>query len=136
MDFFGIGAAMQGMAEVYFRSARRTGRTTSLVQSVKDGDRIIFADSLQAEHVRRLCIERGVVVECIVLDPRTPDRIFKRGSSEGRTIFDHSWVEQKYRMEIERVQQEIDYIEREASGQGPAHNETKRRAVEMAKWRV
>jgi len=135
MDHFGIGAAMQGMAKMYFRSARQTGRTTSLVESVKGGDRIVFADNREAERVRRLCLERGMKVECVVVEPRTPERVFERGTPEGRTIFDHSWVEQRYLEAIERTQQEIDHLERQASGYGAAHHETKRRAEELAKWR-
>ena len=43
MDHFGIGAALLGAANIYFNSARQTGRTTSLIESVKDGDRIIVS---------------------------------------------------------------------------------------------
>lgn len=136
MDHFGIGAAIQGMARMYFHSARRTGRTTSLVESVKEGDRIVFADSREAERVRRLCIERGVNVECVVIEPKMPERVFERGTPEGRTIFDHSWVEQRYLEVIERAQQEIDHLERQASGYGEAHRETKRKAEELARWRI
>ena len=136
MDHFGIGAAIQGIASVYFRSARQTGRTTSLVESVKDGDRIIFANGKEAERVRRLCLERGVTVECIVVEPKTPERVFERGTPEGRTIFDHSWVEQRYLFVLDCAQQEIDHLEREASGYGEAHRETKRRAEELAKWHI
>lgn len=135
MDHFGIGAAMQGMARMYFQSARQSGRTTSLVESVKDGDRIVFADSREAERVCRMCLERGVKVECVVVTPKTPERVFERGTPEGRTIFDHSWVEQRYLEAIERAQQEIDHLERQASGYGEAHRETKRKAEELAKWR-
>jgi len=136
MDHFGTGAAMHGMAEMYFRSARRTGRTTSLVESVKDGDRIVFANSREAERVQRLCLERGVKVECVVVEPKTPERVFERGTPDGRTIFDHSWVEQRYLDAIERTQQEIDHLERQASGYGEEHRETKRKAEELAKWRI
>jgi len=134
MDHFGIGAAIQGAARVYFQSARRTGRTTSLVESVKDGDRIVFTDSREAERVRRLCQERGVQINCIVVDPKAPERVFERSTSEGRTIFDHSWVEQMYMQAIERTQQEIDHLERNASGYGEAHRETRRRAEKITKW--
>lgn len=136
MDHFGIGAAMRGMANIYFQSARKSGRTTSLIESVKDGDRIIFANSREAERVRRLCIDRGVDVECVVIDPNDPGRVFERGTPQGRTIFDHSWVEQRYVLAIEYVQNDIDYLERQASGYGEAHRETRRRAEEMAKWKV
>lgn len=132
MDHFGIGAAIRGILRIYFQSARRTGRTTSLVESVKDGDRILFATSQEAERVRRLCRERGVTVECVVLE--NTERIRERGTSEGRTIFDHSVVEQLYMKAIEDVRIRIDYLERETSGYGKAHRETKRRAEECARW--
>ena len=41
MDHFGIGAAIYGAARVYFQSARRTGRTTALLDGLKDGDRLV-----------------------------------------------------------------------------------------------
>jgi hypothetical protein len=136
VDHFGIGAAMQGAARIYMQSARRTGRTTALVESVKDGDRICFLDNREAERVRRLCLERGVKVECIVIDPKRPDRVFERGTSQGRTLFDHSWIEQYYLSAIERATQDIDHLEREASGYGEAHRETRRAAEEIVKWQV
>ncbi len=106
----------------------------AMVESLKDGDRVCFTSSKEAEHVRRLCLERGVTVECIVLDPRTPERIFERGTSEGRTVLDHSWVEQYFLQAIERANEDIARFEREASGFGAAHRETRRKALEMAKW--
>ncbi len=134
MDHFGIGNAVRGMTNGYFQSARRTGRTTSLVESVKDGDRIVFADSKEAERVRRLCLERGVEVDCIVVEPRTPERVFERATSEGRTIFDHSWVEKFYARAIDQAIADIDHLERQTSGYGAAHRETKRRYEEVSKW--
>lgn len=136
MDHFGIGSAMHGMASVYFQSARRTGRTMSLVESVKDGDRIVFANPREAERVRRMCLERGVEVECVVIDPETPERVLERGTSQDRTIFDHSWIEQFYTRAIERAAQDIDHLERQASGFGEAHRETRRRAEELLRWRL
>lgn len=136
MDHFGIGAAIQGAVRIYTQSARRTGRTTSLVESVKDGDRVCFSDNRDAERVKRLCLERGVEIECVVIDPRTPERLFERGTSQGRTLFDHSWVEQYYVAAIERASSDIDHFERQFSGYGEAHRETRRRAEEMAKWHI
>lgn len=134
MDHFGIGAALQGMAQMYFRSARQTGRTTSLVESVKDGDRIVFMDVKEANRVRRMCELRGLVVECVVFDPETPDRAFERGTPVGRTLFDHSWVEQYYRNAIGKAKREIDFFERQSSGNSEAHQETRRCAEEVNKW--
>lgn len=136
MDHFGIGAAVQGAAQVYMSTARRTGRTTSLVESVKDGDRLCFSNAREAGRVKRLCQERGVEVECIVIDPRQPEGTPERGTAQGRTIFDHSWVEDYYVLAIERAGREIDALERLASGYGEAHRETRRLAEELAKWQL
>lgn len=136
MDHFGIGAAIQAGAKIYMQSARRTGRTTSLVESVKDGDRICFATTREAERVRRLCLERGVNVECITVDPKQAQRIFERGTPQGRTLFEHSWVEQYYLAAIERAGVEIDHLQQQASGYGAPHRETRRQAEEMAKWQL
>lgn len=127
---------MNGMAQVYFSSARRTGRTTSLVESVKDGDRIVFADTKEAARVKKLCRERGVEVDCLVVDVAYPSQLFGPGTSQGRTVFDHSWVAQYYRMALQRAQQEIDHLERESSGYGEAHRETRRKAEELARWSI
>lgn len=135
MDHFGIGAAMQGAARIYIQSARRTGRTTSLIESVKNGDRICFADKREAERVRRLCLARSVNVECITVDPEQADRILERGPTQGRTLFDHSWVEEYYLAAIARASAEINHLQHEASGFGEAHRETRRRAEKMLTWK-
>lgn len=136
MDHFGIGGGVEGAALIYFTSARRTGRTTSLIESLKDGDRIVFANQREADRVKRLCLERGLNVSFIVVDPRKVRDIFQYPTSEGRTIFDHSWVEDFYLHAIEACRKDIDYIQREASGYGTAHIETRQRAAELAKWNI
>jgi len=52
MDLFGIGSAIKAMIVVYRQSARGTGRTVSMVESVKDGDRIVFTNSNAADGVK------------------------------------------------------------------------------------
>ena len=135
MDQFGIGAAMKAAAMIYSQASRRTGRTISLVESIKEGDRLVFMDRPESERVKRLCMERGLNVECIVIDPSEPHQIMERGTSHGRTIFDHSWVERRYMLAIENVIAEIDHYERQCSGYGEAHRQTRRLAEELAKWR-
>lgn len=125
MDHFGIGVAMRAMLLNYQHSARRSGRTTSLVQSVKDGDRIVFPSRREAERVERLLKARGVKVQCIVIDPKDPGRLVERDPLSGdcRTIFDHTWVEQFYTSAIERAESTIDYLQRETSGHGERNEE-------------
>ena len=135
MDAYGIGAALQGAARIYFQSARRTGRTTALLESLKDGDRVIFSDSREADRVGRLARELGVKIQCLVIDPKDPRRLFERGTSEGRTIFDHSWVEAWYMQALQGASMELDHLQRESSGWGVAHAETRLAAREVDRWR-
>ena len=132
MDHFGIGAALRGMAEVYFHSVRRTGRTTSLVESLKNGDRIVCVNEATRRDLERRCRERGVNVECVI-HPLTPRRVFERGTPTGRLLFDHTWLEQYFMATLAEAAQEIDYCQQGASGQGPAHAATRQRARELAK---
>ena len=135
MDHFGIGQAVKGAVKVYFMSARQTGRTSSLVESLKNGDTVVFANTREEKRVRNFCKERDIKINTIVTSPKNPSEVFgKITVGKGRTIFDHSWVEQYYMNAIERAQSEIDHFQRETSGFGMAHIETKMQAMEMRKW--
>ena len=85
--------------------------------------------------MRRLCLDRGVKVECIVVQPDRAHDLFNRAPPEGRSVFDHDWVERYYERAILRAANEIDHLERELSGFGEAHRETERRAREIFLWR-
>lgn len=133
MDHYGIGAAVKGATEVYFTGARRTGRTTSLITSLKDGDRIVTVNSNEAERLRRMLTDRGLEVSVVVLDIRHPDP-YAYGTPQGRTVFCHMWVEAYYRQIIERSEKTLDELQNAMSGWQEAHEETRQRAIEIAKW--
>ena len=136
MDHFGIGQALKGMARVYFQAARGTGRTTSLLESLKDGDRVCCVNGKEADRLTRMLRERKVDAQAIAVDPNTPERIFERGTPKGRTIFDESWIEQYYLRALEAAARDIDHLQREASGFGTAHIETREAAREASMWRL
>lgn len=138
MDHFGIGAGIAGAVGIYLRAARGTGRTTSLVDSVKEGDAVVFVDGNQAKLFERLCRERGLVVETRVCHPRRSNELFHRPplSGDGRLIFDHVWVEEYIKYALENASDEIDRLQKDLSGTGEPHRETKRRAQEMARWQL
>jgi hypothetical protein len=134
MDAFGIGQAIKGMALTYFAASRRSGRSTAMVESLQGGDRVACLTAEEAARLLRLCMRRGVQAEFIVIDPARPEIVFERGTAKGRMIFDHSWVEAFYMRAIEQATRDIDHLQREASGFGTAHLETRRRAEELARW--
>ena len=124
MDHFGIGAALQLALRVYVQGARQTGRTTSLIESLKDGDRVVCQEWREANRLEQLCKERGIAVKCVAVPPHDARSLFHSGSSQGRTIFEHTWVEAFYEMTLQRASEELDHLERELSGHGAAHRET------------
>lgn len=136
MDFFGISAALKGSFRIYCQSSRATGRTTSLVESVKTGDRIIFTNGGEAKRFERLVKERDetINIHTKVVDPRQPDKVYESGSSQGRTIFDHTWVEQFYEEALNKSIEDLRYLQDQTSGYGEPHRNTRRKALEIAKW--
>ena len=61
-------------------------------------------------------------------------KLLQKPPSKGRTLFDHTWVERFYLHQMEQAIQEIDHLQRESSGFGTQHIETRRTAIELSKW--
>ena len=136
MDLFGIGAAMKSITRVYFQSARETGRTTMMIDSLHEGDRVVFTNRNEAGRVQQLIRERGLKdVKCIVISKNSMGSVHENGTSRGRTIFDHMWVQEFYENSIQATEREIDWLQEQLSGYGEKHRETKRQAEEMCKWK-
>lgn len=136
MDIFGIGTALQGATRIYFKSARRTGRTTSMLESLSDGDRVYFPTNQQAIYFEDFAKQRGKKIECRVVCPKHPTRVFDMGTCQGRAVFDHSWLEKFYLEQLNYAEETVDKLQKETSGWGEAHKQTKLKAKELAKWQV
>lgn len=103
-DFFGIGTALRAILSTYRQTARRTGRTTRLLDALRDGDRVIVASSEEHRHLASLVRMRGLDVAVMCLSPRDFHPAGLQGIP-GRTYFDHGWVEAFY-------EQQLSYAER------------------------
>lgn len=114
MDLYGIGTAINGALRIYFHTARHTGRTRAMLNSVKDGDRIIFSNSIEAKRVQRMLKERGLEVTCMTLSPFDLQSVYAH-KPQGRTIFDHTWVELFYEHAISNAQKLLDQMETQLS---------------------
>ena len=135
MDAYGIGNAIKGQTQCYFQMARGTGRTCALIESLQDGDRVIFTTQQEAQRVERLAKELGKEIRTLVVPVKNSSYLFDDGPSEGRTIFDHSWVETYYLDVIDQAAKTLDHLQRETSGYGMAHVETKLATKELQRWR-
>lgn len=136
MDFFGIGNAMTAMVRVYTQSARRSGRTTSLLAALKNGDRVICLTLEDARRLKRECRERNINVKCGYHSPEHPVRLSCYKRSAGRTIFDHRWVEDYYQRAMDNASTDIDSLERMLSGHNDpsVSRETKHAEIEASRW--
>lgn len=135
-DFFGISSAIRSMLVMYRQVSRRTGRTTSMLDALKDGDRVFFVDSREASRVERLCRERGLKVDCCTCPVSNIGRAMERGTAQGKVIFDHTFVEEYYARAIDAAEADISQVQQACSGFGEPHLETRRKAHELAKWRA
>lgn len=136
MDHFGIGAAMRGMHEVYVQSARQTGRSTYLLDNLKDDDRVVCLTTQEARRLEELARERGLKTQFVTCPIENVAKLFEHGTPQGRTIFDHTWVEAFYLRRLENTEREIDHLQKELSGWGEAHRQTQRAARELARWKL
>lgn len=135
MDIFGIGAAMRCMVDVYCRSARKTGRTTSLLERLKDGDMVCCATQPDALSLEKKCLERGLKVSFLVRAPRDSWRLPEARRPTGRFFFEHAWIEQFYIHALGQCEHEIDHWQDRLSGDKSDLKPTERERFELEKWR-
>jgi len=109
-DFFGIGTALRAMFATYSQTARRTGRTTRLLDVLRDGDRVIVASIPEQRHLNALARGRGLAVEVRCVPPRDihPASL---PPIAGRTHLDHGWIEKFYETELAYAERAVAEIQ-------------------------
>ena len=116
MDMFGIGNALQANAELLFQMCRRTGRTTIMLSSLKDGDRVIVLDQTEGVRLKRLLAEQRLNVEILVCPPDCWYTLAGRPKSIGRTVMSHEFVEAFYRSAMKQAACDLDMVASRLSG--------------------
>jgi hypothetical protein len=116
MDIYGIGNSLDAFAQTLSVSARRTGRTEMMINSLKDGDQVVFSDAKECERVRRRLKELNIDAKCVVDSNRHhPVENMRRAS--GKTVFDHGWVEQFYNRKLSSAKNQLAWLQKELSGE-------------------
>lgn len=119
MDLFGIGAAVKAAAEIYFHAARQTGRTTALLDYVKNGDTVVFLGDKQARRFEQLTRERNLDIRCAVTPMNRLSDLGTWSTRRGRVLFDHEWIEEYHRLAIQQASENIRELERVLSRPEP-----------------
>ncbi len=118
MDFFGIGNALKAGFGIYFNGARRTGRTTHLLNNLNDGDQVICLTARAARHLEHLAKEKGLSIKVTYCHPKRINDIYigRKLKCNGRTIFDHEFVEEWHNLNLTNSINTLDHIQSELSG--------------------
>lgn len=112
-DFYGIGPAVQAAADVYFAAARRSGRSARLVESVRDGDAVVFLNKADQRRFERDLAESGRApdVRLTVSGPGHMRVLYQwyldLRPKPSRILFDHRFLQEWYQSEVERIRQQV-----------------------------
>tara|TARA_R110002124_G_scaffold163667_3_gene331041 strand:- start:1475 stop:1900 length:426 start_codon:yes stop_codon:yes gene_type:complete len=138
MDLFGIGNAIKACAQIYFRSAIQTGRTTALIHSLKAGDRVYFESHQQSRWFESRLKDFGVEgIVCMAWSKRDIGDNFRCGKAEGKAVLDHELIEAMYLKAIDDCSQRIQMIENDLSAKpraGDAESPETTRILRNQKW--
>lgn len=115
MDQFGISTALLAAARIYFQTARDTGRTTRFINSLKDGDRVVFCNPKDMRHFQVHAHQMGRHFECVLASPKRLAELQLPRRSGQRTVFDHTWLEEYWLAEMEKTSAFVSRFEAEMS---------------------
>ncbi len=136
MDDFGIGAAALACFNAVSMAMRRTGRTTRMLQSLGEHDRVVFRTLSEARYAQDSARREGKDLKFVVCDPKNIPALFDKGTPQGKTHFDHMWLEDYYRNAIDDSAKGIRQLQDELSGYGKPHKKTKESAEMISRFRI
>ena len=92
-DIYGMANALKAYLSHLDECSRGTGRTTKMLEMVKDGDLIVCHSAQEAARVKRRCQRQGKEVRTVF---GGRGKVFDRVSMFGveGVHFDHEWVRQ------------------------------------------
>lgn len=114
MDTYNIANSMRVGLEMLMQGARQSGRTTRMLDGLKDGDRIITSDTRNVRILQNQARQRGLNVEVIFWSVKEMHcNIYRLKKSAGRTVFDHVFIENFWKTRIADIERELVAIEQE-----------------------
>lgn len=104
-----LGPALEMAAHIHIQTARRTGRTTAMLDAVKPGSRIIAPTQEAARFIEREVRERQLEDVKVHSIPASFDALGAHGHhyKPGAMVFDHTWFETFYLAGLKRMRSEL-----------------------------
>ena len=112
MDIFGIGGGVRASAEQYFKEARRTGRTSRMLEQLKPGDRVVchsWEDHRQMHKVLARLKLKDVLPVLVPVD-QSHHIVAGWPAARGITYFTHEWLEAYWLHEIGRIKKDLEQL--------------------------
>lgn len=141
MDGPDLAGVLAAGLQIYLQTARRTGRTSRMLDRLKDGDQVVTLSSREADRLRRLAKERKLDVRIVTVSEPHPGAVLatvRTAPRMGHTYFDHLWVEAFFERAIADAARDLDQLESATSGWQTAHELTldaaKRARRDPGRW--
>jgi hypothetical protein len=123
MDYLGIGAELNAIMEVFFRAKRRTGKTTRLIDQLKDGDTVVCHSERDSRFLRRELTKHNLNVTVLFYGEHMMHEFMRNCMAAYRTpgklIFSHEWLELYYTKVLQDAAYSIGRLESDLSNQTP-----------------
>lgn len=110
MKLYNIPEGVRSSIEVFFNCSRGTGRTTSMLKSLKIGDTVVFLTHEEARRVYNQCRSVGIQLLCLVAGVEEVDKIIRHSRHCDTLVLDHRWVEEYYKHAIEIATKDLEVL--------------------------
>jgi hypothetical protein len=111
MDKYGFCGYVRNLVNRASDDLRGTGRTTSMLDRMKDNDVGVFASHVEARRFVALAKSCGKDVLVTVVDPKEPVEFSRPLSRDTQFVLDHNWIEEYLQNTIQYVSERIGDIE-------------------------
>ena len=127
-DPFGIGTALQHGMRMLLHGQRHSGRTTALLDSLKEHDVVITTMGIEGQRLEREIRARGFKDVTVRLMPTTNlreayDRLSGQ-TAQRRIVFDHMFFEGYYSAAIDNAVYELSRFKEHLDAQHESYNKT------------
>jgi hypothetical protein len=108
-DECGYAATLKSSLHYFAINSRQTGRTSRLIERVKDGDQIVAPSAEVARYIERRLREYGKNnIKVFSVSPSEMPLNFVGTAHHGRTFFEHSWVERFFINAIDQAEKQLE----------------------------
>lgn len=132
-----VNAALGSMAQIFFETSRRTGRTTEMLESLKSGDFVVFDNSAEAKRVQEMAARRGIKILTTVARISDHHRWMDRARGH-RLVFDHSAIEKYFLEKMQDATNSLDLMTKFANpsdaGESELVNIRQRDNFDFTRW--